>query len=316
MPLITPGDGNCLFNSVSMSLVDDTTLASLLRMLTAAELFAHSEFYAKHPHLEIFAKAAKYTLPSIVAIFLSHTKAENAFSGNLNNAPKAIEILAQETAKPYIHSSPFIILALSSVIGQPIFAVYPDKPSALSLKLATHGFYYPRNAVITGLNLDDIKSNAIYVMWTRTDLPIKSLSPNHFVLLKNKDQFKMVKSYAAAAATCKNPPCSSSHLPKTTDSPLFKSKWKCKKVVADKKEQSRTHFTDPAGTKTSSSSRQTDEGHAEKPPPPDSTMSPLSGRERNKSNAATPSTGHTNRGSTISPPSKRETNKDETVKPP
>lgn len=78
VPLITPGDGNCLFNSVSMSLVDDTTLASLLRMLTAAELFAHSEFYAKHQHLEIFAKAAKYTLPSIVAIFLSHTKAENA----------------------------------------------------------------------------------------------------------------------------------------------------------------------------------------------------------------------------------------------
>ena len=73
VPLITPGDGNCLYNSVSMSLVGDTTLASLLRMLTAAELFAHSVFYAKHPQLEHFAKAARYTLPSIVAIFLSHT---------------------------------------------------------------------------------------------------------------------------------------------------------------------------------------------------------------------------------------------------
>ena len=317
VPLITPGDGNCLFNSVSMSLVGDTTLANLLRMLTAAELFAHSEFYARHPHLENFAKAAKYTLPSIVAIFLSHNKAENAFSGNLNNAPKAIEILAQETAKPYVYSSPFIILALSSVIGQPIFAVYPDEPSALSMKLATHGFYYPRNAVIAGLNLDDIKSNAIYVMWTRTDLlPIKPWCPNHFVLLKNKNQFNTVKSYAAAAATCKNPPSSSSHLPKTTDSPLFKSKWKCKKVVGDKKEQSRTRFTDPAGTKSSSSARRTDEGYAEKHTPPGSNMSPSSGRKRNGGNAATPSTGYTNRGSTMSPPSKRETKEDKTVKPP
>jgi len=43
-------------------------------MLTAAKLFAHSVFYAKHPQLKHFAKGARYTLPSIVAIFLSHTK--------------------------------------------------------------------------------------------------------------------------------------------------------------------------------------------------------------------------------------------------
>lgn len=206
VPLITPGDGNCLYNSVSISLVGDTTLASLLRMLTAAELFAHSEFYAKHPQLENFAKAARYTLPSIVAIFLSHSKAENAFSGNLNNVPKAIEILAQEMAKPYVYSSPFNILALSSVIGQPIFSVYPDEPSALSMKLATHGFYYPRNTVFAGLNLDHIKSNAIYVMWTRTNLPIKPWHPNHFVLLKNKNQFTPVKSYVQKVAMFKCSP--------------------------------------------------------------------------------------------------------------
>ena len=117
-------------------------------------------------------------------------------------------------------------------------------------------------------------------------------------------------------ATCKNAPGSSSHLPKTTDSPLFKSKWKCKKLVGDKKEQSRTRFTDTAGTKSSSSGRRTDEGYAEKHTPPGSTMSPLSGRKRNEGNAATLFTGYTNRGSTMSPPSKSETNEDKTVKPP
>lgn len=202
--------------------------------------FTHLEFYTKHPQLENFAKTARYTLPSIVVIFLSHTKAENAFSGNLNNVPKATEILPQETLKAYVYASPFNILALSSVIRQPIFSVYPDKPSALSMKLATHGFYYPRTAVLAGL---------------RTNLlPINPWCPNHFVLLKNKNQFTPVKSYAAAAATYKKWACSNSPLPKTIYSPLLKSKWKRKKVVDDNKEQSCTCSTAPASTKSSSPS--------------------------------------------------------------
>lgn len=65
--------------------------------------------------------------------------------------------------------------------------VYLDKFLVLLLKLVIYGFYYLRNAVIIGLNLDDIKSNAIYVMWIRIDFFIKFLSFNYFVFLKNKD---------------------------------------------------------------------------------------------------------------------------------
>ena len=207
----------------------DTKLASLLRMLTVAELFAHSEFYAKHPQLEDFAKAARYTLPSLITIFLSHKKAEKSFNGNFNNVAKAIEILAQETAKPYVYSSPYNILALAFVIGQPTFAVYPalSTLSALSMKLATHGFYFPRKAVVERSNLDDIKSNAIYVTWTRTNLlPIKPWQPNHFVLLRTQNQFTPVRSYAkaAAAANYKKPSRTSSSRPETEDSHLSKVK--------------------------------------------------------------------------------------------
>ena len=158
-----------------------------------------------------------------------------------------MEILAQETAKPYVYSSPYNILALASVIGQPIFAVYPDEPSALSMKLAMHGFYFLRKAAVERSNLDDIKSNAIYVMWTRTNLlPIKPWQPNHFVLLRTQNQFTPVKSYtkAAAAANYKKPSRTISSRPETEDSHLSKVKWRKRKMVTgDEKEPSRTSST-------------------------------------------------------------------------
>lgn len=42
-------NGNCLFNSVSVLLVGNEDLAFTLRLLTAAELYLHRDFYANHP---------------------------------------------------------------------------------------------------------------------------------------------------------------------------------------------------------------------------------------------------------------------------
>ena len=43
------GNGNCLYNAVSLALCGYQTLATCLRTLTAAELYLHSDSYAKHP---------------------------------------------------------------------------------------------------------------------------------------------------------------------------------------------------------------------------------------------------------------------------
>ena len=43
------GDGNCLFNAGSVCVVGNESLAVLLRLLTAAELFLQQNFYADHP---------------------------------------------------------------------------------------------------------------------------------------------------------------------------------------------------------------------------------------------------------------------------
>ncbi|KAJ7391232.1 hypothetical protein OS493_019363 [Desmophyllum pertusum] len=49
VPTKVTGDGNCLFNSASINLVGNEDLSVILRLLTAAELYLHANFYANHP---------------------------------------------------------------------------------------------------------------------------------------------------------------------------------------------------------------------------------------------------------------------------
>lgn len=48
-PTKVTGNGNCLFNSASINLVGNEDLSVVLRLLTAAELYLHADFYANHP---------------------------------------------------------------------------------------------------------------------------------------------------------------------------------------------------------------------------------------------------------------------------
>jgi hypothetical protein len=109
----------------------------ILHLLTVAELLAHSHFYgACHPQLVQFLQESGYSKAAIINIFLSDDMASELYSGKTNNAPRAIESLAMSTAKPYIFSSQFHILALSSVISKPIFSIYPTIPGNTAIKKA------------------------------------------------------------------------------------------------------------------------------------------------------------------------------------
>ena len=43
------GDGNCLYHAISVSLVGSMEYSTILRMLTAIELFENAHYYANHP---------------------------------------------------------------------------------------------------------------------------------------------------------------------------------------------------------------------------------------------------------------------------
>ena len=46
------GNGNCLFNAASINLVGNEDLSVTFRLLTAAELFIHADFYVNHPRYD------------------------------------------------------------------------------------------------------------------------------------------------------------------------------------------------------------------------------------------------------------------------
>ena len=48
-PKMVIGDGNCLYNAVSVLLVGNERLSLALRLLAAAELCLHAHIYAHHP---------------------------------------------------------------------------------------------------------------------------------------------------------------------------------------------------------------------------------------------------------------------------
>ena len=204
LPIETSGDGSCLYNAVSLSLVGDESLSALLRMLTVSELFANAEFYANHPQIKEFASASGYTNSAIISIFLSEQKSLATYNGDCSKVVQAIQVLAQETAEPSVYSRQFHILSLASVVGKPIFAAYPDIQSAWAIKLACHGYFYPRDVFASDVNPETLKNDAIFVMWTRTNrIPLLGWEPNHFVLLKEANSIPLTKSYAQVVASGK-----------------------------------------------------------------------------------------------------------------
>ena len=48
---LTTGNGNCLYNCVSIWLTENESLHVYLRMLTAIELYENAAFYGQHPKL-------------------------------------------------------------------------------------------------------------------------------------------------------------------------------------------------------------------------------------------------------------------------
>lgn len=87
----------------------------------------------------------------------------------------------------------FHLMALASVLGRPIYSVYPNVPS--TVRTVIHGIVQPR------ISDNDIDDNTIYIMWSRDggicNFPGAWYEPNHFIplLKKNKkddqtDQYK------------------------------------------------------------------------------------------------------------------------------
>ena len=116
------GNGNCLFNSVSFLLCHSYRLSSVLRLLTAAELFVNANQYARHPKLQFPYDCPEITYDSknLFAILLREE------ASIISDPIKAVIKEAAVTCNDKKWSGMFDILGLASVLKKNIWSVYPD----------------------------------------------------------------------------------------------------------------------------------------------------------------------------------------------
>ena len=176
------GDGNCLFNSTSISLQGDEKLAGILRLLVTCELLVHSEFYPKHPQLDDMTNVKNgYTKNSLIWVLLSDQTASDVYDGKLENLPAAITVLAKKVSTPGVYATPYHVMSLSSIIGRPIHSVYPDMKSSIRVKNSIHRTFLPRDMFLAKT---DTMLPPIYIMWTTISPCDHNMwRPNHFVPL-------------------------------------------------------------------------------------------------------------------------------------
>ncbi|KAJ7391189.1 hypothetical protein OS493_019320 [Desmophyllum pertusum] len=150
VPTKVTGDGNCLFNSASINLVGNEDLSVILRLLTAAELYLHANFYANHP---------RYNQPDMTMSEAS--KLMVSLSVDISNGRDRLVALRQQamsTCKNKQWAGLVEMMALSTVTRNTVYSVYPNASPAM--RPLFHGLIEPRIAQ------DASCSSICYIMWS------------------------------------------------------------------------------------------------------------------------------------------------------
>lgn len=153
IPSMTTGDGNCLFNAVSIALTGSEDRAAELRLRTSVEMALNADSYTCHPDYDLL---------------MTHSPSFNTSM--------------QDCCTEGAYSSIWTIMALSSVVGLPIKSVYPpmNGPQCKAHQALSKTFATEDNAHLEPVN----------VLWSRMG-PWRppNWTGNHFVpVLKQKEQ--------------------------------------------------------------------------------------------------------------------------------
>ena len=170
----TTGNGDCLYNAVSLALVGDESYAILLRLLVALELAINVSFYAQHPKFTYFPSGGRH--PNTVFSLCLTRRGNDVFHDSAQNRELAVFSEARTASQPKEWSGYFQVSALSAVLVRPVFSSYPNCPSWT--RDFVHGIVYPRMATFS--------SETVFLLWTREgsdNRPGAWFEPNHFVPL-------------------------------------------------------------------------------------------------------------------------------------
>ena len=118
--LQSTGDGNCLYNAVSLLLLGSELGCYILRLLTSIELYENAIFYANHPVLVDTALSSQqeenYIFPNMVSMV-----SQDAFYERADRVT-AIKAEAVRISRDRSESSLVAVMVLSSVVTCPIYS--------------------------------------------------------------------------------------------------------------------------------------------------------------------------------------------------
>ena len=171
-------NGNCLYNSASIILNGNENLSLLLRLLTAVELYKNAPFYATHPNLP--EAASDCGLPEISLFIQCLSESGLKVFEDKKDRIEAVKGEAIAGCRDKKWSVMMHLMALSTVIGRPIFSLYPECNT--NTRLLCHKEILPRDY---GTKKRDISVNTAMILWSRDsnldNRPGSWYEPNHFV---------------------------------------------------------------------------------------------------------------------------------------
>ena len=177
--LQTTGDGNCLYNSASVLIEGDQSANLILRLLTAVELYLNPDYYAEHPKVAD-GRSSRFSDTTIFTLLLSDST-QKEFERQASRVD-AVQAQAIITCKEKKYGTLLNMMALATVLNQPLMSQYPKFKNTSRIHPLMSGVIKPRGMVE---GKDESGSAVFRLLWTRDgnfdNRPGAVFQPNHFV---------------------------------------------------------------------------------------------------------------------------------------
>ena len=187
------GDGNCLYNSISICLAGNESLAPMLRRHCADELSKHAAVYANHPHIQRVAREIGETTTFLWHNLLGEDSLE--FAGT-EGMLAGLQFEGNCTATPKRWGSLVNVLALSTVLQEEIISIFPDVP--LHFRTLVHTTIKPARKIKA---IKHPQKHRIAILWSRDGgfdtRPGSVYQPNHVVPVLKRNTLSMKRSTQA-----------------------------------------------------------------------------------------------------------------------
>lgn len=171
-PIMIVGDGNCLPRCGSLLAYGSEAYHLEIRLRVALELILHKECYLDSEYLSRGLSGGQKMTPEQIA------HVSESYLGQHLTPSVVAQIFSKEinqTLKQGEYMGIWQLFALSSVLGKPIFSVYPHRGN-INQRQEMHRLILPREGTVR---------DPVFVMWSscREEMPMEYWIPNHFVVL-------------------------------------------------------------------------------------------------------------------------------------